>query len=62
MRSDPFMRAISRISEAALTPDLWPQVLEALAEGLGAVGAAYILSNKPTEQVDRASFWGRASN
>jgi DNA-binding CsgD family transcriptional regulator/PAS domain-containing protein len=58
MRSDPFMRAISRISEAALTPDLWPQVLEALAEGLGAVGAAYILSNKPTEQVDRASFWG----
>jgi hypothetical protein len=41
MRSDPLIRAISRISEA----------LQSVTEALGAVGAAYILSNTRTGRV-----------
>ena len=58
MRSDPLVRAISRISEASLAPDCWPAALQSVTEALGAVGAAYILSNTWTGQVEWASFWG----
>ena len=58
MRSDPFIRAISRISEASLAPDCWPAALQSVTEALGAVGAAYILSNMRTGRVEWASFWG----
>lgn len=58
MRSDPLIRAISRISEASLASDCWPAALQSVTEALGAVGAAYILSNTRTERVEWASFWG----
>lgn len=58
MRPDPSIRAISRISEAALAPDCWPTALQSVAEAFGAVGAAYILSNTRTGRVEWASFWG----
>ena len=48
MHSDPFMRAISRISEAALTPDQWPTALQSIAEAVGTLGAVYYLLNKLT--------------
>jgi hypothetical protein len=58
MSSDPFTRVISSIYDTVLAPDLWAQALQQTAEALGGVGAAYIVSNKRTRQVDWASFWG----
>jgi hypothetical protein len=46
------MRAISRISEAALTPDQWPTALQSIAEAVGTLGAVYYLLNKLTGGVD----------
>jgi hypothetical protein len=42
MHSDPFMRAISRISEAALIPDQWPTALQSIAEA-SALSAPYTI-------------------
>ena len=58
MRSDPFMRAISRISEAALTPDQWPTALQSIAEAVGTLGAVYYLLNKLTGGVESISVAG----
>src|SRR5260370_17122681 len=58
MSSDPFTRVIASIYGTVLAPNLWPQALQQMAEALGGVGAAYIVSNKRTGQVDWASFWG----
>ena len=58
MHSDPFMRAISRISEAALTPDQWPTALQSIAEAVGTLGAVYYLLNKLTGGVESISVAG----
>jgi DNA-binding CsgD family transcriptional regulator len=50
--------ALARIHDAALMPDLWPATLRALASELGAVGAAYMLWNKRTSQIEWVSFAG----
>src|ERR1700732_634510 len=49
---------ICGICDAALAPDAWPGVLRQLTEYLGAVGAAYILTNKRTGQVEWISLAG----
>jgi hypothetical protein len=43
MRSD-VSRLISRIHDAALVPDAWPEALRSLTEVMGVAGAAYIVS------------------
>ena len=58
MHSDPFMRAISRISEAGLTPDQWPTALQSIAEAVGTLGAVYYLLNKLTGGVESISVAG----
>ena len=42
MQADPFMRAIWRISEAALAPDRWPAALQSITEAVGASGGNYL--------------------
>jgi DNA-binding CsgD family transcriptional regulator len=51
-------RIIPTIYEAALKPELWPRTLSLLSEAAGAVGAAYIVSNKWTGEVEWTSFCG----
>src|SRR5258705_11815793 len=58
MHSDPFMRAISRISEAALAPDQWPTALQSITEAVGTLGAVYYLLNKLTGGVESISVAG----
>ena len=58
MRSDPFMRAISRISEAALVADRWPAALQSITEAVGALGVGYLLLNKRTGGVEWVSLAG----
>lgn len=43
-----------------LAPEAWPEALGGVTEALGAVGAAYILSNKSSGEVEWASFPGPA--
>jgi DNA-binding CsgD family transcriptional regulator len=56
--NDPFGHIASIIEEGVLEPDFWPPVLEALTEVLGGAGAAVILRNKTSGQVERVRFWG----
>ena len=58
MHSDPFMRAMSRISDAALTSDQWPTALQSIAEAVGTLGAVYYLLNKLTGGVESISVAG----
>jgi DNA-binding CsgD family transcriptional regulator len=46
------------ICDAALAPNVWSDVLPQLAEYLGAVGAAYILTNKRARQVEWVALAG----
>src|SRR5205807_8814456 len=57
MNSERLQRILPSIYGAALKPELWPRTLRLLGETAGAVGAAYIISNKWTGEVDWASFW-----
>jgi hypothetical protein len=53
MPDSSLLRSITGgICDAALAPHAWSDVLRQLTEYLGAVGAAYILTNKRTGQVD----------
>jgi DNA-binding CsgD family transcriptional regulator len=53
MPDSSLLRSIAGgICDAALAPDAWSDVLRQLTEYLGAVGAAYILTNKRTGQVE----------
>jgi DNA-binding CsgD family transcriptional regulator len=53
MPDSALLRSInSGICDAALAPDAWSGVLRQLTEYLGAPGAAYILTNKRTGQVE----------
>jgi DNA-binding CsgD family transcriptional regulator len=58
MNSERLQRIVPTIYEAALKPELWPRVLQLLTEAAGAVGAAYILSNNRTGEVEWTSFCG----
>jgi hypothetical protein len=46
---------VSTLQDAAVSPEAWPQVLEALTD---AAGAALITFNKRTGNVDEACFSG----
>src|ERR1700720_1064837 len=58
MRSDPLMRAVSRISEAALAPDRWPAALQSITQAVGALGVGYLLLKKRTGGVEWVSMAG----
>src|ERR1700732_1749563 len=59
MPDSSLLRSITGgICDAALAPDAWPGVLRQLTEYLGAVGAAYILTNKRTGQVEWIALAG----
>jgi len=40
MRTDPLAGVVSRIYDTVLAPDLWPSVLQSLADAAGTLGAA----------------------
>ena len=58
MRSDPLTCAISRIANAALTPDRWPAALQSITEAVGALGVGCLLLNKRTGGVEWMSLAG----
>ena len=59
MPDSSLLRSITGgICDAALAPDAWSDVLRQLTEYLGAVGAAYILTNKRTGKVEWISLAG----
>jgi hypothetical protein len=59
MPDSSLLRSITRgICDAALAPDAWLSVLGQLTEYLGAIGAAYILTNKRANQVERITLAG----
>ncbi len=49
---------LSILQEAAVSPEAWPEVLKVLTDATGVAGAALIISNKRTGQVDDACFSG----
>lgn len=49
---------VSTFHDAALSPEAWPRALKALTDACGAAGAALIVSNKRTGNVDDACFSG----
>lgn len=49
---------ISSIYDAALSPQLWPDVLDSVAQAFGAVGAGYIVRDKRTSRVDWITLAG----
>ncbi|MEA2345814.1 MAG: hypothetical protein QOF63_3983 [Thermoanaerobaculia bacterium] len=49
---------VSTFHDAALSPEAWPRALKALTDAAGAAGAALIVSNKSTGNVDDACFSG----
>jgi hypothetical protein len=49
---------VSSIHDAAVSPEAWPQALEALTDAMGVAGAALIIYNKSTGNVDEACFSG----
>jgi DNA-binding CsgD family transcriptional regulator/PAS domain-containing protein len=55
---DPLTGVLSGICEAALEPGEWPRVLGSIAEYVGAIGAAYILTNKQNGRVEWISLAG----
>ena len=49
---------VSAIHDAAVSPEAWPHALETLTDAMGVAGAALIISNKRTGNVDEACFSG----
>jgi hypothetical protein len=49
---------VSTFHDAAISHQAWPRVLKALTDAMGAAGAALIISNKSTGNVDEAYFSG----
>ena len=49
---------VSRVFDAALSRESWPLALEAVAETVGAIGAAYIVRSKETTGVEWISLSG----
>lgn len=51
-------RLIGKIRETGVTAEAWPDALQALADTLGFAGAACIISNKATGDIDWVCFSG----
>jgi uncharacterized protein DUF6894 len=49
---------VSRLQDAAASRQAWPDALKALTEAAGVAGAALIISNKSTGNVEEACFVG----
>ena len=49
---------VSTFHDAAVAPEAWPEALKALTDAAGVAGAALIVSNKSTGNVDEAYFFG----
>lgn len=49
---------VARLHDAAITPEAWPDALTALTDAAGVAGAALIIFNKSTGEVDEAHFCG----
>jgi hypothetical protein len=49
---------VSRIHDAAVSSEAWPQALEALTDAIGVASAALIISDKSTGNVDETCFSG----
>jgi hypothetical protein len=45
---------VSIFHDAAVSPEAWPDALKALTDAAGVAGAALIISNKRTKNVDEA--------
>src|SRR5580704_9051572 len=58
MPSTAFSNTVISIFDAVLDERLAPTALEAVAEYVGAAGAAYLLVNKLTRQVSSVVWWG----
>jgi DNA-binding CsgD family transcriptional regulator len=58
MQFDPFTCIISTAYDAAISPDRWACALQAVTSYVGAAGAAYIIFEKQSRQVDWACFTG----
>ena len=57
---DPVAMAslVSTFHDAAVSPEAWPEALKVLTDAAGVAGAALIISNKRTANVDQAYFSG----
>src|SRR5580704_8974546 len=53
-----YHEAITRLFDAVLDERLAPEALKAVANDVGASGAAYLLVNKLTRQVSAITSWG----
>ena len=51
-------RLIDKIRDAGLAPDAWPEALKSLTDALGVTGAACIIFNRRTGNVDWVCFSG----
>ena len=49
---------VSALQDAAASREAWPDALKALTEAAGVAGAALIISNKHTGNVEEACFSG----
>ena len=49
---------VSALQDAAASREAWPDTLKALTEAAGVAGAALIISNKSTGNVEEACFFG----
>jgi len=49
---------VSALQDAADSREAWPDALKALTEAAGVAGAALIISNKHTGNVEEARFFG----
>ena len=47
---------VSKFHDAASSPEAWPEALKALTEAAGVAGAALIIANKRTGNVDEVYF------
>jgi hypothetical protein len=54
-------RLVSSLHDAAASPEAWAEALEALTDAASVVGAALIIFNKSSENVDEAYFVGPSS-
>ncbi len=55
-------KLIASIYDAALSPELWPEVLGAVAAAVGAVGVGYIVCDKRTGRVDWVTLTGPSAD
>jgi DNA-binding CsgD family transcriptional regulator/PAS domain-containing protein len=58
MSLEAYAQTVASILDAVLDEQLMPTALEAVAEYVGAAGAAYLVVNKLTQQVSSAVWWG----